>query len=253
MATAAMSSFLSNSPAAGTVKYRSMWRHATAAGGTLHLPRVRRGVKLSMCCAPAPPSDPDTKWWMMPLSPEDLVEPTGQGLAELEAIWNALVQDPLQPILTALQEIKATKGDFFRCRWFHPGIVSGPLLLVAGFHQFYRTAPRLCLDIALGYLCYKLSVLASELKRNRKSNILCARMQHVLLVILLFKGDHSKGPYCYFTRMTWAFVLYVNSCVVVYELIGVKHPKRYLEAMVKTLLTKGGVMKVLKGVFLGIE
>ncbi|KAJ1263561.1 hypothetical protein BS78_09G195200 [Paspalum vaginatum] len=222
-----MSSSLANSAVAGTVRSRSMWRHDTAAGGTLHLPRIRRGVKLSLCCAHAPPSDLDPKWWRMPLTPEDLVEPTGQGLEELEAIWNALVQDPLQPILTALQEIKATKGDLFRCRWFHPGIVSGPLLLVGGF--------------------------PSELKGNGKSNILCARMQHVLLAILLFKGDHSnKGPYCYFTRMTWAFVLYVNSCVVVYELIGVKHPKRYLEALFKTLLTKG-VIKVLKALFLGIE
>ncbi|WVZ99163.1 hypothetical protein U9M48_044500 [Paspalum notatum var. saurae] len=176
--TAAMSSSLANSAAAGTVRSRSLWRHDTAAAGTLRLPRVRRGVKLSMCCAPAPPSDTDPKWWRMPLSPEDLVEPTEQGLEELEAIWNALVQDPLQPILTALQEIKATKGDLFRCRWFHPGIVSAPLLLLAGFHQFYKTAPRLCLDIALGYICYKLSVLASELKRNGRSNILCARMQH---------------------------------------------------------------------------
>ncbi|XP_012702954.1 uncharacterized protein LOC105914790 [Setaria italica] len=253
MAITAMSSSLANSPVAGTVNSRLMRSHA-ATGGTFHLPRISRGIKLRSCCAPAPPSDPDPKWWEMPLSPDDLIEPTGQGLEELGAMWNALVQDPLRPILIALQEIKATKGDLFRCRCFHAGFVSGTSsLLVAGFYQVYKTAPKLCVDIVLGYICYKLSVLAAELKRNGKANNLCARMQFVLLVVLLFKGDHSKDSYLYFTRIIWTLVLHVYACVVVYECLGVKHPKRYLEATFKTLLTIGGVVKVLKFMFLGIE
>ncbi|KAG2575184.1 hypothetical protein PVAP13_7KG418201 [Panicum virgatum] len=138
-------------------------------------PDRMRGAKLRLQRAPRCASEDE--WWTVPLRPEDLVETTGHGVEELLAIRDALVGDPLRPIWLALQEIVATGGNFLRCRCFHAGLVSGALLLVAGICQLYKVAPNLFMDIILGYIFYKLSVLAAELKRNRKANNICARVQ----------------------------------------------------------------------------
>lgn len=208
-----------------------------------------RSLRLRLCCAP-----PESKWWTTPLTPDDLIEPTGHGQEELEAIWNALVEEPLRPILTAFQEIKATNGNVFRCRCFHAGITSGLLVLVIRICQFHKLAPGLCVDFVLGYVCYRMSVLAAELKRNGKANNICARIQFVIMLLLFWANNPIKDSCFYFTQLIWYFALHVYSCAVFYEYIGVKHPARYLEAMFNTILTtNGGLMKVHKFMFLGQE
>ncbi|TVU16347.1 hypothetical protein EJB05_39906 [Eragrostis curvula] len=204
MRTATVPSSSVRCSSTGVMNSGSMWRHANA--GALRVPKGRQAKRLRVSCAP-PPSDPESKWWIAPLSPEDLVEPTGQGLEELGAIWNALVRSPLRPVLHALQEIKATGGNIFRCHSFHAGLVSGPLLLMASFCQLYQVAPNLCLDIVLGFMYYMLSVLSAELKTNGKANNICTRIQCVLLVVLWCNGNnYEKGSYFFFTRFIWSEV-----------------------------------------------
>ncbi|GJN01547.1 hypothetical protein PR202_ga18821 [Eleusine coracana subsp. coracana] len=237
-----------------------------SAGIVRFFPDGRQQVtttKLRLSCAApqrsAVPDDED-KWWTTPLRPEDLEEPTGQGVEELVAIRDALTGDPLRPVWLALQEIVATGGNIFRCRCFHAGVVAGtscpdflrlsrvnnvnslsfmsPLLLLAGFSQLHKVAPNLFMDIVLGYIFYKLSVLAAELKRKGKANNICARIQCALMIILFFKG----------------IVVHVYSCTVVYECLGIKYPRHHLEAQFKTILTtKGGLIKVLKFLFWDTE
>ncbi|XP_039772130.1 uncharacterized protein LOC120640364 [Panicum virgatum] len=208
-------------------------------------PDRMRGAKLRLQRAPRCASEDE--WWTVPLRPEDLVETTGHGVEELLAIRDALVGDPLRPIWLALQEIVATGGNFLRCRCFHAGLVSGALLLVAGICQLYKVAPNLFMDIILGYIFYKLSVLAAELKRNRKANNICARVQF-LMVILFFKCNNPiKDSYFHFTEFTWGIASLVYSCTVLYEGLDIKYPRHHLEGVFKTVLTtKGGVINVLK-------
>jgi hypothetical protein len=76
--------------------------------------------------------------------------------------------------------------------------------------------------------------------------------------ILIFALEHLVPwfVYTFKTIICWYryFALHVYSCAVFYEYIGVKHPARYLEAMFYTILTtNGGLMKVLKFMFLGQE
>uniref|UniRef100_A0ACD5UWG5 Uncharacterized protein n=1 Tax=Avena sativa TaxID=4498 RepID=A0ACD5UWG5_AVESA len=165
---------------AGAAVHRSAWlRSAGFLGRNNRTNRI--GLKLS-CLAPTAGSyahdfDSDSEtlppgpWWGEALLDEDaeffpLADffPVGQGKKELDAIWQALVTAPLESVVVTLRDMVAA-GNFFRCRSFHAGTLSGALLVVAGLCQLYKTTPTLFMDIALGYMFYKLSALSGQLQR----------------------------------------------------------------------------------------
>ncbi|GJN35286.1 hypothetical protein PR202_gb24039 [Eleusine coracana subsp. coracana] len=100
------------------------WR--AAAGAVCFFPakgRRQGGATTSLRLCRAYP-DPEGRWWTPQLRPEDLIEPTVNGVEEMKAIRDTLIREPLQPVWLALQEIVATRGNLFRCRCFHTGILS---------------------------------------------------------------------------------------------------------------------------------
>ncbi|CAN6329564.1 unnamed protein product [Urochloa humidicola] len=221
------------------------WR-AAAGGGGFFPGKGRQGtttskrLRLSRPAGYRSPSQliPPPRWWELELRPEDLVEPTGKGIEELKAIRDALVRDPLQPICLAVQEVVATRGNLFRCQCFHAGVLTGPLLIVAGLCKLYTVAPNLFMDIVLGYIFYKLSVLAANLKRDGKANDICARIQFVVILTLYLQCNNpTKDFYYHFTGVLWTFGCQVYGCKAYCEIVRLEHPRQELEGMFKAILT----------------
>ncbi|KAM3390859.1 hypothetical protein ACQJBY_012465 [Aegilops geniculata] len=265
--SASISCFLRCGSAAGAVR-PSLW-----ARGAGFLGRGSRtdgtGSKL-YCSAPTPwsyahnfdsdsESMPPGPWWGEALLEEDaqffpLADfiPVGQGRKELDAIWHALVAGPLESIILTLREIMAA-GNLFRCRSFHVGTLSGALLVLAAFCQLCKTTPTLFMDIVLGYVFYKLSVLSAQLQKDGRSFSICARIQLVLLLILSFKDNSAfQGFYRFLVELIWALNIYMYFIMAYEATVGVKHGRLYWLAIYRWMQTKGGPTKVLKHTFLDI-
>ncbi|XBI95906.1 hypothetical protein VPH35_032275 [Triticum aestivum] len=211
---------------AGAAIRRSLSTRAGSFLGGHNYSSGRISVKMarvSPSSAPEPlPALPPLPWWAEDMLAEDDdyfpltdVDPPGQGREELSAIWGALVASPLESTSLALREIVAA-GNVFRCRSFHAGVLSGALLVLAGVCQLWQVAPTLFLDVVLGYMFYRLSALAAELKRNGRANDICARIQLVLLLILSFK-DNSAYQGFYGVLVDWIWLVFQhNTCITCY-------------------------------------
>uniref|UniRef100_A0A0D9WAA2 Uncharacterized protein n=1 Tax=Leersia perrieri TaxID=77586 RepID=A0A0D9WAA2_9ORYZ len=249
-----------SSPAAGPMV--PLIPRAAANVGFLLRRRPRRSSTVKLFCSAIPPSSPPNRrrrlpWWAEMLTPEEIsagdrvkVKPIGGGKEEMEAIWKALITEPLQPIVLAVSEIRAS-GHFFRHHSFHYGIIAGPLLVIAGFCQLGKLVPTLFVDMILGIIFYKLSVLAAELKRNGKENNICTRIQTVLLLILSFKDNSAfldnyrivTELVCPLFNYITFFGIYVYFPAAYYEIVGMEDPRLHMLGIWRILQTKGGVLK----------
>ncbi|TVU49535.1 hypothetical protein EJB05_00848 [Eragrostis curvula] len=215
-------------------------RSATAcrAGAVRFFPGKGQRASLRLRCSSGH-YDLQERWWTPQMRPEDFVEPTGKGVEEMKAIRDALIRDPLQPVWLAVQEIVATRGNLLRCQGFRVAIVSGPLLLVAGLCKLYTVAPNHVMDIVLGYIFYKMGVLAAHLSRNGKANNLCIRIQQVLIAILLLKCNNpTKDFYYRFMDFLWTINGLVYTSILYYECVGVKYPRQEWEGILIEIMDR---------------
>uniref|UniRef100_A0A0E0KVV5 Uncharacterized protein n=1 Tax=Oryza punctata TaxID=4537 RepID=A0A0E0KVV5_ORYPU len=265
MNSATMASSLRCCPSAGAAFRRHVGTRGADrfSAGVLRCSKRGNGVvglKLSCAAASAAPASqalPPLPWWTKELKEEDEkffplvdLDPAGQGQEEIDAIWNALLFSPLQPVLRALREIVAA-GNLFRCRSFHIGILSGALLVIAGFSQLCSTTPILFMDIVLGYIFYKLSILSAELQRNGRANNICARIQLVLLFVLSFKDNSaSQGMYRVLAGLIWFLNVQIYLSTVYPEMAGMNYIRLFWLGVYRVLQTKGGIIKVVKGLII---
>ncbi|KAM0914687.1 hypothetical protein ACQ4PT_011338 [Festuca glaucescens] len=268
--SATMASSLRCCPAVAATRGNLRRRADTLSPG-LPLPaghKLNSGIGFKLSCAPPTnwsyahdldsdsESVPPLPWWGDELLDEDAeflpladLFPVGQGRKELDAIWHALVAGPLESIVLTVREIMAA-GNLFRCRSFHAGTLSGALLVVAGFCQLCKLSPALFMDIVLGYIFYKLSILSGKLQRSGRAFYICARIQLVLLLILAFKDNSAfQGFYRFLVEQIWWLNVYLYSTMAYDGVVGVKHSRGYWLGIYRLLRAKGGLMKVLRGTF----
>uniref|UniRef100_A0A0E0PER3 Uncharacterized protein n=1 Tax=Oryza rufipogon TaxID=4529 RepID=A0A0E0PER3_ORYRU len=278
MSSATMASSLRCCPSAGALFRRPVGTRPgpdRVSAGLLRCSKRGNGVVgLRLSCAAASPASgcsealppypapgsytlPGSPWWAENLSEEDATyfsladsDPPGKGREEMDAIWHALVSGPLEPVFRVLREIGAA-GNLFRCRSFHIGILSGALLVIAGFSQLCNMTPFLFVDIVLGYMFYKLSILAAELQRNGRANNICARIQLVLLFVLSFKDSRGyQGTYGVLAGLIWFLNVQLYFRTVYYEMVGTNYIRIFWLGVYRILQSKGGLIKVAKGLIM---
>uniref|UniRef100_A0A0E0ILP6 Uncharacterized protein n=1 Tax=Oryza nivara TaxID=4536 RepID=A0A0E0ILP6_ORYNI len=103
--------------------------------------------------------------------------------------WEALkaaIADMFRPLLRNLADICSLRSayDF---EDYQIGMLFGAFLGYVGCYQLWKAAPSVFVDAALAFVFYKLSVVSSELHRQRKTNSLITRLKFGTILIMVMK------------------------------------------------------------------
>uniref|UniRef100_A0A0E0E8G9 Uncharacterized protein n=1 Tax=Oryza meridionalis TaxID=40149 RepID=A0A0E0E8G9_9ORYZ len=107
---------------------------------------------------------------------------------------------------------------------FHVGMPFGAAMACLGLWRLWRAAPAVCVDAALAYAFYKLSVMAADLRRRGFSPDLLIRLKFVITIIMLAKDFHKKIIPLDYIRLA-IFFIYLSS--VWWEMKGLKKYAKY--------------------------
>ncbi|KAM0842346.1 hypothetical protein ACQ4PT_058415 [Festuca glaucescens] len=160
--------------------------------------------------------------------------------------WEALkaaAADMFRPLCLNLSDMRSI-NTVYDLTDYQIGMLYGAIAGCIGCHQLWKAAPPIFVDAALGYIIYKLSVIASELHRQRKSNSLITRLQFGFILFMVLKDFHNKYVLLDAIRMP-LFLLYLGAFM--FDVAGLKkYGRRILISFVNLLKRRGGVEEIFR-------
>lgn len=158
--------------------------------------------------------------------------------------WEALkaeIADMFRPLLRNLAEICSLRRAY-DLEDYQIGMLFGAFLGLVGCYQLWKTAPSIFVDVTLAFLFYKLSIVSSELHRQRKSNSWTTRLKFGTILVMVLKDIKKNYVLLDVIRMP-VFLLYI--CAFLFDVAGVKkYGRRGLISLIKLLKTRGGIQEI---------
>ncbi|CAN6196472.1 unnamed protein product [Urochloa humidicola] len=140
----------------------------------------------------------------------------------LDALISATA-DAFRPLLDNLKHVVSFKG-VSDANDYNVGIPFGLFAASIGCYQLFKIAPSVLLDVVLGYLFYKLSVVSSQLHRQGLANDLITRIKFAIAFLMITKRTPS-GPFWVGFIRTHAMFVYIGTFL--YDICGWKEYGRY--------------------------
>ncbi|CAN6174855.1 unnamed protein product [Urochloa humidicola] len=140
----------------------------------------------------------------------------------LDALISATA-DAFRPLLDNLKHVVSLKS-VSDANDYNVGIPFGLFAASVGCYQLFKIAPSVLLDVVLGYLFYKLSVVSSQLHRQGLANDLITRIKFTIAFLMIAKRSPSGPFWVAFIRTNAMFV-----CIstFLYDICGWKESGRY--------------------------
>ncbi|XP_047051769.1 uncharacterized protein LOC124657226 [Lolium rigidum] len=158
--------------------------------------------------------------------------------------WEALkaeIAHMFQPLVRNLTQICSTR-QAFDLEDYQIGMLFGAFLGCVGCYQLWKTAPSTFVDVTLAFLFYKLSIVSSDLRQNRKSNSLTTRLKFGTILFMVLKDIKKSYVLLDAVRMP-VFLLYIYAFL--FDVAGVKkYGRRALISLVNLLKMRGGLQEI---------
>ncbi|KAF0923215.1 hypothetical protein E2562_003426, partial [Oryza meyeriana var. granulata] len=118
---------------------------------------------------------------------ERFVRESKEAVAALKGAAAGVVR-PLRELARDLRTLESV----FHVEEFQIGMPFGAAMTCLGLWQLWTVAPAVCLDVALAYAFYKLSVMAADLRRQGFSADLIIRLKFVITIVMVAKDIDKK-------------------------------------------------------------
>uniref|UniRef100_A0A0E0ILQ0 Uncharacterized protein n=1 Tax=Oryza nivara TaxID=4536 RepID=A0A0E0ILQ0_ORYNI len=147
--------------------------------------------------------------------------------AEAAAALRGAAAAAVRPLLELARDVRGL-ASVFHVEEFHVGMPFGAAMTCLALWQLWRAAPSVCLDAALAYAFYKLSVMAADLRRQGFCPDLLIRLKLVIMVVMYFKDINKNIIPLDYIRLA-VFFVYFSS--VYSEIKGAKKYMKYFIPM----------------------